>query len=1077
MESEDESSEEYISPSEIRSVEKISLLGSIRRTSSKTFEPVVQKARLRLEPSFYGKFFLLNLRDLRNNKGSFCLGFLSCLLVVVVVTLLMTTIQKAPIVFLKLAEAEMGEIDFQLYAQPGSDRLNSTLVDEIISNRGLDHFKYRSPRYEKRIIVYSAKECLDKSLDPWDPIWKYTGTEFNSSCIYDEDNCFPTECPEANDYTASFYVIDTEKEAKMQLGREYIEKKISAPPTGHVHVLKSFASTMKISEGDILYLKINGSLFFQNLWESTINATTAAIESKYENSLQAEMLGIVREWIYVPVTVNKTIDGPQGKFAMDDSHSIIVEYSTLLEHVTRHLHPLLPLAAQQTLAEKDLYQYAESILWNLPPPRVEAYLDTDTDAIQKELVAFASQLSFDVGFGQVTPYLLVLSSLQQTNYFSMFLGMILNVVIFILMLLSVMLIYSLLTVSVDKRSFEMGVLRSMGISTPRLVYILSLQAFTYSLPSWVVGLAISQGVATALMKAFGKVTYINFSSGLGGDAVGVATLLVVSIPVFSSFAPIRAVINNNIIQALDRQRSKATSVKITIDRSEDKNAFSVPIFLTGLTFALFGFSIYYVFPLSLLSQNLSLLVYILVALLIGLLCGMVILTLNVAAILQNVMIHLFFFWDKSMIRQILQKNLIAHTMRNRRTTTMYALSLGFIIFLQVSYTLQVKSFLYQQEHSAGSFLKVYSKSSADISPLREDFEAMATNDSRIVNFAWVTRKLTDVTPGVDNYFLTNLGHFQSREAAVYAVSPNFFDTTFKDYLKINEDFEWEDTTGSILEELYTVRGSESALLSTYFADYVDLIDHPESHFLLVPEGEKAGGAHRMKTLAVLDEAPYIKVSKFPSDVQAVVVSFTTFLRLSNGTFNSVEELPLSNIFLKMKEGLSNGDYDDIKDKLNSIISANQNKDAAVWDYRQATQRAYLGVQIMFYFFTFAIAVAMTICYFSLMSSMYTNIHEQTKEIGVLRVLGTTKGWIYRIYIYEAFILVFSSSLLGTAIGTVAGWTMSIQRALWTQMPIAFVFPWQLTLVIFALSIIFSFLTSFRPIRVLMKLEVVRLVSR
>jgi ABC-type lipoprotein release transport system permease subunit len=43
--------------------------------------------------------------------------------------------------------------------------------------------------------------------------------------------------------------------------------------------------------------------------------------------------------------------------------------------------------------------------------------------------------------------------------------------------------------------------------------------------------------------------------------------------------------------------------------------------------------------------------------------------------------------------------------------------------------------------------------------------------------------------------------------------------------------------------------------------------------------------------------------------------------------------------------------------------------------------------------------------------MYANVHEQTKEIAVLRAMGMTRFRLYRVYIYEAFTLVFSSSVL------------------------------------------------------------------
>jgi ABC-type antimicrobial peptide transport system permease subunit len=57
--------------------------------------------------------------------------------------------------------------------------------------------------------------------------------------------------------------------------------------------------------------------------------------------------------------------------------------------------------------------------------------------------------------------------------------------------------------------------------------------------------------------------------------------------------------------------------------------------------------------------------------------------------------------------------------------------------------------------------------------------------------------------------------------------------------------------------------------------------------------------------------------------------------------------------------------------------------------------------------------------------MSANLYEQTKEIGVLRAIGLKKTRIILLYIYEAFILVVASSLLGIFIGTLIGFTMTM----------------------------------------------------
>ena len=76
-------------------------------------------------------------------------------------------------------------------------------------------------------------------------------------------------------------------------------------------------------------------------------------------------------------------------------------------------------------------------------------------------------------------------------------------------------------------------------------------------------------------------------------------------------------------------------------------------------------------------------------------------------------------------------------------------------------------------------------------------------------------------------------------------------------------------------------------------------------------------------------------------------------------------------------------------------------------------------------FNVIIAITMFICFFSLSSSMTGNLYEQVKEISVMRSIGFTKGIIMKLFIYEAFILVLSSSFSGVVIGTWVGWGITL----------------------------------------------------
>ena len=91
-------------------------------------------------------------------------------------------------------------------------------------------------------------------------------------------------------------------------------------------------------------------------------------------------------------------------------------------------------------------------------------------------------------------------------------------------------------------------------------------------------------------------------------------------------------------------------------------------------------------------------------------------------------------------------------------------------------------------------------------------------------------------------------------------------------------------------------------------------------------------------------------------------------------------------------------------------------------------------------FNVIIAITMFICFFSLSSSMTGNLYEQVKEVSVMRSIGFEKRVITKLFIYEAFILVLSSSFSGVIIGTVLGWGISVQRSLFVGMPAPLSFP-------------------------------------
>ena len=129
------------------------------------------------------------------------------------------------------------------------------------------------------------------------------------------------------------------------------------------------------------------------------------------------------------------------------------------------------------------------------------------------------------------------------------------------------------------------------------------------------------------------------------------------------------------------------AVVVEVERSEQRQV-SVPVLAIGIFLTLFGIGIYLIFPQALLSFNISLILYLLFILLLLILFGCVILALTLEAPFSRLLALVFFFWERAAIRSLLAKNLVAHRLRNRKTTMMYSLSLAFIIYLSVSFLQQ-----------------------------------------------------------------------------------------------------------------------------------------------------------------------------------------------------------------------------------------------------------------------------------------------------------------------------------------------------------------------------------------------------
>lgn len=943
-------------------------------------------------------------------KFGFCLAFLSCLIVVTIATIIQTVLDHAPLIFLRLAEGSAGEIDILIEPEFSRTYLNYTRMLDVVDT---------TDRITPRI-------------------------QFDSAIAY----CVSTSC---NMQEVEVIFIDTRKEEDIELGRDYDYPPISL---GKCYILSKLATALYVKEGDTFMVNFKDRDWFSEIYFAF--DTNASIENFDYSVFDLDF----------EIEVEKIIDSIEGKFPdQSSSTAIIMEISQLFPFIKNEISNIKFSNSSAELKKDKFEEYIDQntasdfsteVIGSMPDPRLDTYMSSNYDNIQLEVSEYASNILEELGFFPIDMDLPVLSKLRPLRFVQVFLGLVLNMILFILFLLSVILIYSLLMLSVETKTFELGVIRVLGLTKIGVILLIFSQTMLFVIPSIIVGILIGYGLNFYISSAFEAGIGVGYDPVPTPNAIGNAILVGFLMPIVASIFPLRAALQNQLSESLDISHNKSKSIAIHIDVNNTTAKLTLISF--GIVSVSFGILVYYMLPLALLSFDISLFLGIFFAILIAFLLGLVLLSLNVQYLLEKIVVYIFFVWESSAIRMLILKNLAAHRIRNRKTTIMYALGLGFILFLSVNYDLQVQNSKFRSLRSYGTVLGVFSAQyEEDPLPTRV-LEIIVNRYSDIIDqYSWVTKPIDEVLLDAEEVVITNLGKIYEYVPNIVGISHNTFDTVIKDFIIIDDEV---DSGLSLSEQLYTPRGTQGAIIGTAYKDLLQLEIDKDSTFVVHVYDPGNNQYRQLRPIAFLNSGSGFSFSKYPGNLsQDILISIPTFIDICKSTIMSYEDIPMGKLLIKLK---SEDDpqvddlYNDLKDAIQDV------EDAFVFDYRDVEESQEESQQIMATIFSLITFVSMFLCFFSLVSSMTANIVEQHKEIAVLRATGMTKFRLSMLYVYESFVLVFSSSLMGLFIGTAVAWTMVIQQTVFTDMPIPFTFPYALFISVLIISVIFAFGSSLFP---------------
>lgn len=430
---------------------------------------------------------------------------------------------------------------------------------------------------------------------------------------------------------------------------------------------------------------------------------------------------------------------------------------------------------------------------------------------------------------------------------------------------------------------------------------------------------------------------------------------------------------------------------------------------------------------------------------------------------------------------LILKNLTAHKIKNRKTSLMFSLSIGIFIMISVGFDLILQSTKNMSIQQEGSEIIFYADNEF-FTPDETTDALMALYDEDLIeDFGLYTFHINNACFEAKSYIL-NYGKTVESLQNVLGVNSAYFSSTSKIDLKIAEQNEnFQDYTPS--EQLYFSDFKGKIGISGIFKyEFNAKID---SNIFLKLKTKKKDMLFLSKSAFILDSGGGLKMNSQPSyrGTRESIISIPFYLDILQKCRNyfssnfqeakmlGYRDLPLWGINIKPKEAATEKDISRINTILRRLGPFGE-----TWLFANLKKNLDTISTIVSLIFYIICTIVLIFCLFNLTASMTINIYEQRKEISILRTLGTKKWHTIFIYIAEAFILILSSGIIGTVIGSIISYTMALQWVFFTNVNVEYNLPVGHIILIFVFSILGGILSSFFPARNMLKNSIAQLIK-
>jgi putative ABC transport system permease protein len=621
--------------------------------------------------------------------------------------------------------------------------------------------------------------------------------------------------------------------------------------------------------------------------------------------------------------------------------------------------------------------------------------------------------------------------------------------------ITALLIYSLISVSVEERIREHAILRTIGAKRRHIFALVIAESTALCLmgvvPGVFAGLLFARGILALAGLAMGGGAG-SIALELSGSTVRFCLGAGAAVSLISALWPAIRSTRWRIVDALDPMR-RGQILPVAAEGS-----LSRPLLLAGVALSAISGTVFFLLPNAVLSGDPSLIGGVALGLLVVILIGFTMIAVAAGPLVERVVLFILggFFGPSA---ELAGRNLGRHRRRNVTTSMMFALSVSFVLFLSSLVALFSRTSLSFIERKVGSDLRL---------SLHDPKEEGVEDDLRRID------GISEVAKSI---------HLRGRSAEGIAY-----------------DVVASDLVG--MKHLWVVPfGVDPSLGDTMDPAMVQFHEGEIGSFQLVKDDQ--GEGETAPTIISLSMARHLDIQKgslinlsfrlgserqdLRVRVAAVVSSLPGFqnFRARAGNAQGSGLLLSRRTFDRMTKSAPREAFDGfalVRTKGDARKAATAVRERMALQHRLGVECAaeekqeavvlYWATQILF---AMLLGVAVTIALFGLVASMATAVIERRWEVGVLKAVGLRRGHLFRMFAAEAVTLTVSSGLLGGAMGFLLAWLFVVQAALLMEIPVAFTLPWLTFAATFLVCAFAGLAASWLPTRRLLRKPVAEIL--